>query len=85
MTHFARPVLREKKSEFIGQLRATPEEKSKIRAALRYYGRDRAAMAWEVIAAHLHHHRNGDELVFPLRLVVVPKDSSAGDTAAPCT
>jgi len=34
VTHFARPVLREKKSEFIGQLRVTPEEKSKIRAAL---------------------------------------------------
>jgi hypothetical protein len=52
----------------------TPSEKAMIRKALKFYGMDRAGMAWQVITALFYHYRNGDKLALPLRFVVEPKD-----------
>jgi hypothetical protein len=71
---FSSSVKLEKKSAFIGQIRVTPSEKATIRKALKFYGMDRAGMAWQVITALFHHYRNGDKLALPLRFVVEPKD-----------
>jgi len=66
--------MHEKKSEFMGQFRITVEEKSKIRKMLRFYQRDRGMMAREVMEALFYHHAHKDQLVFPLRFVVVAKE-----------
>ena len=71
---FSSSVTVEKKSEFIGQIRVTPSEKAIIRKALKFYGMDRAGMAWQVITALFYHYRNEDKLAFPLRFVLEPKD-----------
>jgi hypothetical protein len=68
-----------KKSEFMGQFRITLEEKAKIRAMLKFYQCDRRTMAHEVMEALFYHCDHKDQLVFPLRFVVVPEDTS--DTA----
>jgi hypothetical protein len=69
--------MKAKKSEFMGQFRITPEEKVRIREMLGFYRRDRRTMAHEVMGALFYHHAHKDQLVFPLRFVVVPKDPSA--------
>ena len=74
--------MREKKSEFMGQFRVTPGQKAKIRAMLKFYQRDRRQMAFEVMDALFYHCDHKDQLAFPLRFVVVPKDPS--DTAVQC-
>jgi hypothetical protein len=66
--------MHEKKSEFMGQFRITAEEKSKIREMLRFYQRDRGMMAREVMEALFYHCDHKDQLVFPLRFVVVAKE-----------
>ena len=71
--------MREKKSEFMGQFRVTPGQKAKISAMLKFYQRDRRQMAFEVMDALFYHCDHKDQLAFPLRFVVVPKDPS--DTA----
>jgi hypothetical protein len=47
-----------------------------IRKALKFYGMDRAGMAWQVITALFYHYRNEDKLAFPLRFVLEPKGLS---------
>ena len=64
----------EKKSEFMGQFRITPSEKVRIREMLRFYRSDRQTMARAVMEALFYHHANRDELAFPIRFVVVPKN-----------
>jgi hypothetical protein len=71
--------MRKKKSEFMGQFRVTPGQKAKIRAMLKFYQRDRRQMAFEVMDALFYHCDHKDQLAFPLRFVVVPKDPT--DTA----
>ena len=56
-----------KKSEFVGQVRVTPEHKDMIRKALEFYGRNRGEMAAEVMSALFYHYLNGDKVKFPLR------------------
>jgi hypothetical protein len=65
-------VTHSKKSEFLGQIRVTPEDKTKIREALKFFGRTRGEMAEEVMAALFHHHANRHTLSSPLRFVVSP-------------
>ena len=71
MTH-----LEEKKSEFMGQFRITPSERARIREMLRFYRCDRQTMARAVMEALFYHHANHDELAFPIRFVLAPKNSS---------
>lgn len=68
VTHFM-----SKKSEYMGQFRVTPEEKIRIREMLRFYERDRGAMARSVMEALFYHHAHGEHLVFPLRFVINPR------------
>jgi hypothetical protein len=67
----------EKKSEFMGQFRITPTEQTRIREMLRFYKLDRRMMAREVMSALFYHHAHKDQLVFPLRFVVVPREPGA--------
>jgi hypothetical protein len=69
-----------KKSEFMGQIRVTPEDKTKIREALRFYGKHRGEMAAEVMAALFYHHANRDALSFPLRFVVASQGLRDSET-----
>ena len=66
--------MHEKKSEFMGQFRITAEEKSKIRAMLKFYQCDRRTMAREVMRSLFYHCDRKDQLVSPLRFVVVAKE-----------
>lgn len=72
VTHFE-GVGTEKKSAFMGQFRITPREQAKIREMLRFYQCDRRKMAREVMEALFYHCARKDQLVFPLRFVVVDK------------
>jgi hypothetical protein len=72
VTHFE-GARTEKKSEFMGQFRITPSEQAKIREMLRFYQCDRRKMAREVMEALFYHCARKDQLVFPLRFVVVDK------------
>jgi hypothetical protein len=67
----------EKETEFMGQFRITPSERARIREMLRFYRCDRQTMARAVMEALFYHHANRDELAFPIRFVVVPKNPSA--------
>jgi hypothetical protein len=69
VTHF-------KKSEFIGQIRVTPDVKVMIKKALKFYGKSRGEMAAEVMAALFHHFTHGEKIAFPLRFVVEQNNSS---------
>jgi hypothetical protein len=72
VTHFKGAVL-EKKSAFMGQFRITPSEQAKIREMLKFYQRDRRQMARGVMEALFYHCDRKEQLVFPLRFVVVDK------------
>jgi len=72
--------MHEKKSEFMGQFRITAEEKSKIREMLRFYQRDRGMMAREVMEALFYHCDRKDQLVSPLRFVVVAKEQKDSES-----